>query len=179
MRKVYLFALILSLFPSAILSQRPVGDDDSPKTPIAVPTSVEVKYEGGMFGYKEKEPGELKIDDANNRLVFYGKDRKEKFSVSYDTMTMVYPNHESVTTTTGNVVSHLPLPGAGLFSLLKEKRRFLIIQFEDAEVDILGTVNFRVEDKEKLEQLIHALGAKAKLAQRGDAYYRPRPKTKP
>ena len=71
------------------------------------------------------------------------------------------------------------LYGAGLFSLLKEKRRFLVIQFEDAEVDILGTVNFRVEDKDKLEQLIHALGARGKLAQRGDAYYRPRPKTKP
>ena len=132
-----------------------------------------------MFGYKEKESSSLKFDDVNERLVFYGKTGKEKFSVAYNTMTMVYPNHECVTPTTGKVVSHLPLPGAGLFSLMKEKRRFLIIQFEDDEVDILGTVNFRIEEKEILEQVIHALGSKGKLAQRGDAYYRPRSKAKP
>ena len=169
-------AILCSLGLSAQV--RPVSDDDSTRPRSVAPASVEAKYEGGMFGNKEKEDGQLKFDDANERLVFYvGKTGKEKFSVPYKAMTMVYPNHESVTSKTGNVVRHIPVPGAGLFSLIKEKRRFLVIQFEDPEVDVLGTVNFRLENRETLERVIEALGRKGNLTQRGDAYYRPKTKS--
>ena len=173
MRYLTFALLFISAFTLSVLAQpRPVENDDAVRLAAKAPVSFEAKYQGGMFGYKEKEDGTLKFDDANERIVFHGKNGKEKFSIPYKTMTMVYPNHESVTSTTGNVVSHIPVPGAGLFSLMKEKRRFLVIQFEDEEVDMLGSVNFRVEDRDKLEAVIHALGIKGKMKQRGDAYYR-------
>jgi hypothetical protein len=153
---------------------RPVGDDDTQRARRAAPASIEAKYEGGMFGYSEKESGNLRFDDANARLIFFGKNGKEKFHVPYEAMILVYPNSESVTSKTGSIVRHIPLPGAGLAGLIKEKRRFLVIGYDDPDVNAKGTVSFRVENKETLEAVIHGLGTKAKLSPRGDSYYRPR-----
>jgi hypothetical protein len=175
MRKLCLIVSFVAMFSAVAFAQRPVGDDDSQKARVTAPASFEAKYEGGMFGYNQKETGSLKFDDTNTRIVFFGKDEKEKFSVPYNAMLVVYPNSESVTSTTGNVIKYIPLPGAGLASLLKEKRRYLVIQFDDPDVDVRGTISFRVEDKETLDVVVPALGDKAKLTQRGDAYYRPRP----
>jgi hypothetical protein len=173
MRYLIFILLFVSSFAMSVSSQpRPVENDDAARLAAKAPASFEAKYQGGMFGFKEKEEGTLKFDDANERIVFFGKNGKEKFSIPYKSMTMVYPNSDSATSTTGNVVSHIPLPGAGLASLMKEKRRYLVIQFEDEEVDMLGSVNFRVEDRDTLESVIHALGTKGKMKQRGDAYYR-------
>jgi hypothetical protein len=173
MSKLFLVFGIAILCTLGISAQvRPVGDDDTPKARPAAPASIDVKYEGGMFGYSEKESGSLKFDDANARLIFFGKNGKEKFHVPYDAVILVYPNSESVTSTTGNIVRHIPLPGAGLAGLIKEKRRFLVIGYDDPDVDAKGTVSFRVEGKETLEAVIHGLGSKAKLEPRGDSYYR-------
>jgi hypothetical protein len=173
MKKIIIsLSIVLFTVSIAFAQPRPVENDDAARLAAKAPASFEAKYQGGMFGFKEKEDGTLKFDDANERIVFYGKNGKEKFSIPYKTMTMVYPNSDSATSTTGNVVSHIPLPGAGLASLMKEKRRYLVIQFEDEEVDMLGSVNFRVEDRDTLESVIHALGTKGKMKQRGDAYYR-------
>ncbi len=173
--KQFLFLIALSILAAGntFAQIRPV-DDATETSTKAPPPTFEAKYEGGMFGYGQKENGTLKFDDINERLVFFGKDGKEKFSVPYDAMLVVYPNSESATSTTGNVIRNIPLPGAGLGSLIKEKRRFLVIQYADPDVDAKGTVNFRVENKETLDAVIPAIGEKAKLVQRGDAYYRPR-----
>jgi hypothetical protein len=168
-------SLVAFAFGSAIAQVRPVGDDDTSPRVVDVPSNIAAKYQGGMFGYKNEEKGKLTFDDVNERLVFHGKDGKEKFSIPYKTLTMVYPNHQKTTSTTGKVLSRAPVPGAGLFGLLNEKRRFLIIEFEDDEVDMLGKVNFRIDDTKTLDAVIHALGAKGKLKQRGDAYYRGKP----
>ena len=162
-------------FGSLSAQMRPVGDDDMKPVVVNVPPSIAAKYQGGMFGYKDEEKGKLTFDDVNERLIFHGKDGKEKFSIPYKTMTMVYPNHQKTQSTTGNVLSRAPLPGAGLFGLLNEKRRFLVIEFEDDEVDLLGKVNFRIDDSKTLDSVIHALGTKGKLKRRGDAYYRGKP----
>ena len=174
-RFILSLGIALLAFGSLSAQVRPVGEDDSkvPATPL--PPQIEAKYQGGMFGYKNEEKGKLTFDDANERLVFLGKDGKEKFSIPYKTLTMVYPNHQKTTSTTGNVLSRAPLPGAGLFGLLSEKRRFLVLEFEDDEVDLLGKVNFRIDDTKTLDAVIHALGTKGKLKQRGDAYYRGKP----
>jgi hypothetical protein len=79
-----------------------------------------------------------------------------------------------VTSTTGTVVSHIPLPGAGLGSYIKEKRQYLVVQFKDPDADVEGLVNFKVDNKELLDSVIQTLGQKAQMQQRGDAYYRPR-----
>ena len=107
-------------------------------------------------------------------MVFYGPDGKELFGIPYDALLVIYPQSKSVTSTTGNVVSHIPLPGAGLAGFIKEKRQYLIVQFDDPDVDAKGTVNFKIENKELLDSVIQTLAEKAALQPRGDAYYKPK-----
>ena len=178
MKRVVLLLSAVLLFASAALSQvRPVEKPVEEKGPkMEVPESVTAKYEGGLFGYSEKEVGTLKFDDINERLVFFGKDQKEKFSMPYGSLLIIYPQSKSVTTTAGSVVKMLPLPGAMLGGLIKEKRRYLIVHFDDPDVDAKGVVNFKLDTKEVLDAVIEGLADKAEMVQRGDAYYRPRTK---
>lgn len=137
------------------------------------PASFSAKYEGGMFGFTDSESGQLKIDDANQRLVF-GKDNKEMFGIPYKSLMVIYPQSRSVRSTAGTVVSHIPLPGAGLASLIRKKNRYLVLQFSDPDADARGVVNFKLSNKDLVEREIRTVGEKAKMTQRGDAYYRPR-----
>lgn len=127
-----------------------------------------------MLGFSKKESGTLKFEDANDRLIFLGKAGKELFSIPYDSLLAIYPQSQSVTSTAGNVVSHLPLPGAGLARFIKEKRQYLILQYDDPNIDVRGTANFKLENKQLLDSVLETLAGKANLTQRGDAYYRPK-----
>jgi len=181
--KKLLFILAFSLFISAFTvsaQPRPAEKNQSPKTSpqTAAPVSVQAKYEGGMFGFDKKEEGALKFDDLNERFVFFGKDQKEKFSIPYEAMLSVYTGTKSVRSGAGTAVSVIPLPGAGLAGLIREKRRYLVIHFSDADVEARGVANFKIENEQMRKAVIHTLGAKAKLTQRGDAYVRPRPAPK-
>jgi hypothetical protein len=139
------------------------------------PTSVEAKYEGGIYGSTGREKGTLKLDDVNKRLVFYRKsDQREMFSIPYDALVVVYPDSKVSTSQTGNVVSRVPLPGAGLAGLLSTRAQYLIVNFDDPDIDTRGTANFKFDDKKKLLAFIDTLGNRAKMKQRGDAFYRPR-----
>lgn len=176
MKKV-LFTLafcLLACAPSISAQPRPV-EKDTQSAAKAAPASFEAKYEGGMYGFSQKQKGTLKFDDANERLVFYSeKDNKEKFSISYAAMLIIFPQTKSVSSTTGDVISYIPLPGAGLAGLLREKRRYLVVNYNDPDVDVKGLVNFKLDNKELLDSVLQTLGEKAKLKQRGDAFYRPR-----
>jgi hypothetical protein len=180
MKKV-LFFLALSLFVCASIvsaQPRPADKTQTPTAPVKpAPASFAAKYEGGMFGYSKKEEGILKFEDANSRLVFYGKDQKEKFAIPYKSMLVVSPQSQSVQSTTGKVVSVIPYAGL-LGGFIKEKRRYLIINFDDPDVEAKGLVNFKIEDKELLDSVIAALGTKAELKPRGDAYFRQKDKSK-
>ena len=169
--------MIASAAMIAFAQPRPIERSSQPAQArkSQAPSSFEAKYEGGMFGFSQKETGQLKFDDMNERLVFFGENGKEKFSIPYDAMLVVYPQSKSVTTTTGNVVSHIPLPGAGLAGFIKEKRRYLIMQIQDPDADVKGVVNFELENKELLASVMAAIAEKAKLEPRGDAYYKPKP----
>jgi hypothetical protein len=177
MKKISIF-LFLGLFVFAIgafaqprVADKPsIGDPDAPK-PAPAPESFEAKYEGGIYGYSKKEEGTLKFDDVNSRLVFFGKDKKEKLSVPYKSMLVIYPQSQSVQSTTGKVVSVIPY--GGLFGgFIKEKRRYLVINFDDPDVEVRGLVNFKLETKELLDSVIYTLGQKAAMKPRGDAFYR-------
>lgn len=176
MKKV-LFFLVLSLFAcaSTVSAQpRPVDKTPAPATPVQpAPASFAAKYEGGMFGFSKREEGILKFDDANERLVFFGKDQKEKFGVPYKAMLVVSPQSQSVQSTTGKVVSVIPYGGI-IGGFIKEKRRYLIISFDDPDVDAKGVTSFRIDDQMLLDSVIAALGAKAELKQRGDSFIRPK-----
>lgn len=177
MKKVFFVVIfVFSISALAFAQPRPIEKSANPNTKPAPPT-FPAKYEGGLFGFTDKTEGTLKFDDENSRLVFLGKTQKEVFSIPFDSLIVIYPTSESVTSTTGNVVKNIPLPGAGLAGLLKEKRRFLVLQFDDPDADVQGLVNFKIESRELLDSVILSLGTKAKMTQRGDAFYRPR-KTK-
>lgn len=174
--KSFFTAFIMLAISAGIAAQvRPAGTDGtSSDRKDPAPQSFEVKYEGGMFGYGKKESGTLKFDDINERIVFYGKDGKEKFSIGFQQISVISPQSRSVTSTTGNVVRNIPLPGSVLGGLIKEKKRYLIVQFADRDADVSGTVSFKLDNLKLLESVIQTLGEKAKMTQRGDAYYRPR-----
>ena len=184
MRKTIFLSLALFTFSIAAFAQpRPVEKKTEQKTeqkPAArtpAPSSFAAKYEGGMFGFEDKQEGTLKFDDANERFVFFGKDQKEKFSIPYEAMVLVYTGTKSVRSGAGTAVSVIPLPGAGLAGLFREKRRYLVINFSDPNVEARGVANFKLENTQVREAVVHALGEKAKLTQRGDGYYRQRIKT--
>lgn len=170
------FSLALGVI-AAGAQPRPIEKPQETKSAAQIkpaPESFPTKYEGGMFGFSQKEEGVLKFDDINERIIFFGKDGKEKFHLAYDDMLMIYAQSKSVTSTTGNVVKNIPLPGAALAGLIKEKRRYLIVHFQDADADAKGAVNFKIEDKDLLDSVIVTLGKKANMTQRGDAYLRPK-----
>jgi hypothetical protein len=178
MKKAVFFALFLTGLAAFVHAQpRPVGKTTvaPAAAPKPAPPSFEAKYEGGMFGYSRREEGTLRFDDMNSRLVFFGKDGQEKFAVPYASMMVIYPQSRSVRSTTGTVVSAIPLPGAGLAGLIREKRRYLIINFSDPDVErAQGVLSFKLENKALLDSVIHSIAEKAQLTQRGDAFYRPK-----
>lgn len=178
MKKVLsLFVLSISVYAVSISAQpRPVDKKPEVQNPANIkpaPVSFEAKYEGGIFGFSENEKGTLKFDDANERLVFFGKDKKEKFSIPYKSMQIVYPQSQSVRSNTGTAVSVVPYAGV-LGQFIKKKRRYMIINFDDPDVKARGLVNFKIDDKNLLDSAINTLGEKAGMTQRGDAYYRPK-----
>jgi len=172
--------LLISLFGLfGVLSigaqPRPIAVENKNAKPA--PESFAAKYEGGMFGYSDKFEGTLHFDDVNERLAFKTA-KGEIFSIPYDSLLVVYPQSQTVSTTAGSVISAIPVPGAGLAGFIREKRRYLILQINDPDTDIRAAVNFKLESKELLDSVVAALGAKAKLTQRGDAFFRPKPKQK-
>lgn len=142
--------------------------------PAAIaPESFKAKYEGGMFGFSTKEEGTLRFDDANLRLVFFDKNNKERFGIPYSALIVIYPNTESVQSTTGKVVQYVPYVGiAGHF--MKKKLRYLVVNFDDEDMDVRGTASFKLNGSELLVSVVQTLGTKAEMQSRGDAYYRPR-----
>lgn len=178
MKKIlFSFGLALFAFSLNSLAQlRPVEKTTAAKSDVrtVAPISFTAKYEGGVFGFDDKQEGSLKFDDVNERLIFFGKDQKEKFSIPYKAMLIVSPQTRSVRSAAGTAISVIPLPGAGLAGLIREKRRYLAVSYSDPDVAVRGLANFKLQSKEMLESVIQTLGEKAKLVQRGDAYYRPR-----
>src|SRR5437868_12056111 len=143
--------LILCLSIIAFAQPRPVEREVSTVKAKPAPPAFSAEYDGGVFGYGKKVTGTLKFDDANSRFVFYGPDEKELFQVPYDALLVIYPQSQSVTPTAGKVVSYIPLPGASLAGYIKSKRQFLVIQFDDPDVNVKGLVNFKLADKELLD----------------------------
>jgi hypothetical protein len=143
------------------------------------PSTFEAQYQGGIFGYSEKIKGTLTFDDVNKRLVFRNKENKEIFALPYKSLLVVSSSSKSQRPTEATVASAIPVPGAGLFGLVRTKKRYLITEFNDTDSEVHGVASFKVANKEMLQSVIYSLGAKAELKQRGDAFYRPREEKKP
>ncbi len=174
MKTLILIAITALCAVGAAAQPKPVEAQKAPSAPVKpAPASFVAKYEGGMFGYGKKEEGTLKFDDDNDRLIFLGKDQKERFAIPYGSMNVVFPQSQSVQSTTGKVVSVIPYAGL-LGGFIKEKRQYLIINFDDPDVEAKGMVNFKLADRELLDSVIAKLASEAELKQRGEAYYRPK-----
>ena len=179
MKKLGFIAITVVALAIAAFAQPRPADTASAQVDVGpAPAVFGAKYEGGLFGFTKKEEGTLKFDDENQRIVFLGKEGKERFGIPYKALVVVSPQSRSVTSNTGHVVGAIPVPGAGILGgFIKEKRRYLLVQFNDPDADARGLTTFKLANKELLDSVIQTLGRKGELKQRGDAYYRPRPKT--
>jgi hypothetical protein len=176
MKKLVFFVVFTLVGIAGIQAQPKIVEKKIEKpTPAAIaPVSFKAKYEGGMFGFSKKEEGTLKFDDANFRLVFFDKQGKERFGIPYSTLIVLYPNTQSVQSGTGRVVQNVPLMGAGIAgAFMKKNIRYMVINFDDTDMNVKGTTSFRLESTELLQSVIQTLGTKAEMQPRGDAYYRP------
>ena len=180
MKKI-IFLVIVSLFASVLVvsaQPRPVEKEVKKQDVQPAPDSFESKYKGGIIGFSKSIKGKLKFDDANLRLVFYNKQGKEQFAISYDSMLVVAPSTRKVQSGTGRTIGAIPFPGAGIGGrFIKKKKNYLVIQFRDPDIQIQGTANFIVDTSELLTSVVHTLGSKAELSQRGDSFFRARRKS--
>ena len=148
-------------------------------TPAPAPASVTAKYEGGVTGYMKRQTGALFFDDGGGRLVFKDKYQREYFSLPYKSFAALWGDTKAARTKTGSVVTAIPMPyGANMLGLLmREKRRYLVIQFDDPDTHLSGVTSFKLENKETLASVLNSLAQKAGMTQRGEAYIRPTPTT--
>lgn len=172
---IVLSAISLFVFTSGIMAQVRPSDAGVTVTPVdkKILEKFKTKYKGGLFGFSKSEHGTVTFDDINERLIFQGKDGKERFSIPYDAILVVYPSHKKVRSGTGRAVGAVPVPGLGVVgSLMKKKKNYLVIRFKDTDVKAEGTINFLVDTAEILQNGIYTIGEKAEMQQRGDAYLR-------
>lgn len=174
MKKTFILCVAIFLLSVSAYSQPKMIESKPKLNPVALSQETfKVKYEGGLFGFNRKQEGTLKFDDANLRLIFYSKENKEQFSIPYKAMQVIYPNTQSVQSTSGKVMQRAPLPGAGIAGMfMKDKKRYMIINFDDTDLNAKGSANFKLESRELLENTIQAIGSKAEMKQRGDSFYR-------
>jgi hypothetical protein len=172
MRSYLTFSVLILLSLSAnIFSQQSTSQT---KTTATI-SSVEARYEGGMFGYRKAQKGTLKFDEANNRLAFFGKDGKELFGLPYKSLVMIYPDKQSYRPTAATVAGAIPAPyGANIpFWFVRGKHNYLIVHYSDPDVEVArGTMSFRLKDKETVERVINMLAEKNGMTKRGEVYYR-------
>ena len=166
-------SIVAAVFTVAIMASAQTKTTDKPAAPTVNTTTVAAQYEGGIYGSAGHTKGTITLDDSSERLIFHRKDdNREMFSIPFEDMAVIYPDSKVVMSHTGNVVSRVPLPGAGLAGLLSSHSQYLVITFDDRDIGITGTANFKFKDKKKLLEFINTLGAKARMKQKGDAYYR-------
>lgn len=149
----------------------PTATDAPVAPPVDVPKTVKAKYEGGIFGYNQKQTGTLNFDDEGRRLVFRDKTQKEYISIPYKSIAAAYADTQSRRPTAASV-----LGGASIYTLpallIRKKYRYLTMQFSDPDTRVSGTTSFKMDSKELLEKILAAVAYKAELSPRGEAFVR-------
>ena len=174
--------LLLMLSAVSGQAQRPRVRADSPATPSAssaptpapAPQSVKAKYEGGVTGFMKKQTGTLQFHDEEQRLIFREKTGREYLSLPYKSLAAIWPDKKARRTTAGTVVSNIPLPyGANMLGLLmREKVRYLVVQYDDPDTRVQGVTSFKLDSQQLLNSVLHTLAGKAELKPRGESYIR-------
>ena len=190
MKRLHLVALSLLLSAVSSQAQRPrvAADAPAPSAPSAsatpapapAPQIVKAKYEGGVTGFMKKQTGSLLFNDEEQRLVFRDKTQREYFSLPYNSLAAIWPDKKAQRTTAGTVISNVPLPyGANMLGLLmREKLRYLVIQYDDPDTRVQGVTSFKLDSKELLASVLNTLAGKADLKPRGESFIRSKPADK-
>ena len=136
------------------------------------PSTVTVKYEGGVFGYNKKMDGTLTFDDQNRRLVFREKNtQQEKISINYDAIASAFADTQSKRPVAADVASRVWPYGLPAL-LIKKKFRYLTLQFNDADSNATGITSFKMHNKDILASVLYTLAQKAGMVQRGEIFVR-------
>ena len=166
--------------PAADASQTESRSTQNSTPANPAPQSFKARYDGGVFGYNRKIDGTLAFDDAGSRLVFRDKGNQVLFVVPYSTISAAFADTRSRRPTAARVVSSAVPYGLGLPALLiKNKYRYLNLQYRDSETERVGTTSFKLGNKPLLESVLATLAAKAELTRRGEIYVRPKPGQQP
>ncbi|HEV2705036.1 MAG TPA: hypothetical protein VGV59_03880 [Pyrinomonadaceae bacterium] len=146
--------------------------------PAPAPSTVKAKYEGGVAGFG-KSDGTLTFDDTNKRLVFRDKKKnQEMFSVPYAVVFAAWADTQSRRSTAGSVIASTVPYGLGLPALfMKNKARYLTLQYRDPDTRAEGIATFKLESKELLASVLYTFAEKAGLTQRGEGFIRRREMT--
>jgi len=163
---------------AAVCAQRPRAIDTSTPTdatkaaPAPAPQTMKAKYEGGIFGYRKTMEGTLSFDDTNQRLLFR-KDQKELFFIPYNAVTSAFADTQKRRPTAATVASSIPYFGFPL-GFIKQKVRYLTLQYSDPDTRVAGITSFRLDNKDLVESAVFTLANKAGLVPRGEIYVRKR-----
>ena len=173
-------ALLMALFVSAALAQRPRSVNDPAPDPattttqpsnMSAPSTVNANYEGGVFGYNKKINGSLTFDDTNRRLLFRNKQQQEVLFIPYDAVLSACADVKSKRPIVADVAARASIFGLpGL--LIKKKFRYLTLQYRDPDTNASGVTSFKLENKQTLEAVLNTLAAKSGLTQRGEVFVR-------
>lgn len=179
--KISCASLLAVFMACAAFGQRPrvteasKSDQGTMPAPPPAPASVKAKYEGGIFGYNQKQDGTINFDDVNSRLLFRNKQGKEALSIPYASVLSIFADTQSRRPTAASVIGSSIPYGLGLPALfIKKKYRYLTLQFEDPDTRVSGVTSFKLENKEILASVVNTLGNKAGLTQRGEVFVRVR-----
>lgn len=176
--------LMMTLLASVLMAQRPrISDsstttdaDSKPATAAEAPLSVKAKYEGGVFGYNQKQDGTLTFDDVNERLLFRNKYQKEVLFIPYAAVMSTFGDTQARRPTAATIISQSVPYGLGLPALfIKKKYQYFTLQYDDQTTRVSGITSFKVENKETLATVVATLASKAGLTQRGEIFVRERP----
>ena len=141
--------------------------------PGVAPSTLKVKYEGGVFGYNKKMDGTLTLDDAGERLVFRDKTNKEIFTIPYDAVMQAFADVKSKRPIAADVASRVTIFALPAL-LIKKKFQYLTLQYRDPNSDVSGVTSFKFGDRATLNSALATLATKAGLTQQGEVYVRRR-----
>jgi hypothetical protein len=175
--KLLLAIVVLVSVAGAVVAQRPrataqdsTGDPITEPPPPLAPSTVNAKYEGGVFGYTKKIEGTLKFEDSAQRLVFYDKKDKEVLFVPYADITGAFADTHKVEPAAATVAKHIPYGGAA--GLVKTTVRYLTLQYNDPDSKVSGAASFRLDNKDIIDSVLFTLASKAGLTRRGQIFVR-------
>ena len=171
--------LLLGALVTGAYAQRPRSADPQPSASMPAvkpaPKTINVKYEGGVFGYTKTMEGTLTFDDDNNRLLFKDKKPPKEISIPYESITSAFADSKKVQPAAATVASNVP----SIYSLpahfIKHKVRYLTLQYSDPNSNVSGITSFKIGDKDLLQSVLVTLAQKTNMTLRGDIYVKKKP----